>query len=101
MCCIKSISNSTGKNKKPEIITTHSTSSGGVDTSDWMTKNYSVARKSARWPFTVFNALLNIGGMNPQITDGGKHRNKITHLRFLRTLGPRPRRRPPITGIEL
>lgn len=53
---------------KPEIITAYNCIKGGLDTMDHMPENYSVARTSSRWPLTILYALMNIGGINAQIT---------------------------------
>ncbi|KAL4144046.1 hypothetical protein QTP88_006280 [Uroleucon formosanum] len=58
-----------------------------VDTMDFMSENYSVARASARWPLTIFYALMNIGGINAQIIYQENTKNKITRLQFLKALG--------------
>jgi len=47
----------------------------------------SVARKSSRWPLTVFYALLNIGEINSQIIFRQNTKNSMTLLTFLKTLG--------------
>lgn len=73
----KSIDYSTNEKKKPEIITAYNSTKGGVDTSDWMAENYSIARRSARWPLTVFYTLLNIGDINSQIIFDENTKNKI------------------------
>lgn len=73
--------------KKPDIITAYNSTKGGDNTSDWMAENYSVTRKSSRWPLTIFYALLNIGGINPQIIFRQNTKNSMTRLTFLKTLG--------------
>ncbi|XP_023228246.1 uncharacterized protein LOC111628649 [Centruroides sculpturatus] len=57
----------TGNKKKPEAITFYNATKGGVDTVDQMSGNYSVARKSQRWPLTVFYNMLNIAAINALI----------------------------------
>lgn len=44
----KIIDETTAEKKKPEIITAYNCTKGGVDTMDFMSENYSVARASAR-----------------------------------------------------
>lgn len=83
----KSIDLTTAEKKKPEIITAYNKTKGGVDTMDFMSENYTVARTSARWPLTIFYALLNIGGINSQIIYQANTNNKISRLQFLKTLG--------------
>ena len=56
-----------GHAQKPEIITFYNATKGGVDTVDEMCGTYSVARKSNRWPLTLFYFLLNVSGTNSQI----------------------------------
>jgi hypothetical protein len=56
-----------GKHFKPEIINYYNSTKGGVDTVDFMKRNYSTARNSNRWPMTIFFSLLNISGINSQI----------------------------------
>lgn len=83
----KCIDESTGNKRKPEIIQMYNATKGGVDTMDWMTENYSVARRSARWPLTLFYSILNIGGLNAQVIHSENNKAKITRLLFLKTLG--------------
>lgn len=83
----KIIDETTAEKKKPEIITAYNCTKGGVDTMDFMSENYSVARASARWPLTIFYALMNIGGINAQIIYQENTKNKITRLQFLKALG--------------
>jgi len=72
---------------KPEIIMDYNRTKSEVDTMDYMTENYTVARTSARWPLTIFYALMNIGGINSQIIYQANTKNKISRLQFLKTLG--------------
>lgn len=58
------IDQDTGEKKKPSIITFYNKTKGGVDKVDEMKARYSVSRKSARWPLTVFFTLLNIGELS-------------------------------------
>ncbi|XP_025195652.1 piggyBac transposable element-derived protein 4-like [Melanaphis sacchari] len=83
----KIIDETTAEKKKPEIITAYNCTKGGVDTMDFMSENYSVARASARWPLTIFYALMNNGGINAQIIYQENTKNKITRLQFLKALG--------------
>lgn len=59
---------------------------GGVDTMDFITENYSVARKCARWPLAKFYALLNIAGLNAMVIHKENTKEKMTRLDFLKTL---------------
>ena len=53
--------------KKPEIIQFYNSTKGGVDTVDQLCGNYSVSRRTRRWPLCVFFHLVNIAGVNGQI----------------------------------
>jgi hypothetical protein len=83
----KAIDINTGEKLKPEMITFYNSTKSGVDTMDWMTENYSVARHSARWPLIVFYSLLNIGGLNSMIVYQENTQVKKTRLEFLKSLG--------------
>lgn len=83
----KIIDETTAENKKTEIITAYNCTKRGVDTMDFMSEKYSVARASARWPLTIFYALINIGRINVQIIFQENTKNKITRLQFLKALG--------------
>ncbi|CAH2003138.1 unnamed protein product [Acanthoscelides obtectus] len=58
------IDESTGDDKKPEIITFYNLTKGGVDVSDELSSNYNVSRNSRRWPLTIFFSLLNTASIN-------------------------------------
>jgi len=79
----KAIDMNTGEKLKPEMITFYNSTKSGVDTMDWMTENYSVARHSARWPLTVFYSLLNIRGLNSMIVYQENTQVKKTRFRQL------------------
>ena len=53
--------------KKPEIIQFYNSTKGGVDTVDQLCGNYSVSRRTRRWPLCVFFHLVTIAGVNGQI----------------------------------
>ena len=53
--------------KKPQIIQFYNSTKGGVDTVDQLCGNYSVSRRTRRWPLCVFFHLVNIAGVNGQI----------------------------------
>src|SRR5215469_15705523 len=53
--------------KKPEIIHFYNSIKGGVDTVDQLCGNYSVSRRTRRWPLCIFFQLLNIAGVNGHI----------------------------------
>jgi len=83
----KAIDTNTNEARKPEIITLYNATKGAVDNMDRMTENYTVARKSFRWPLTVFYSMLNIGGVNAQIIyQENCPNNKKTRLDFLKCL---------------
>lgn len=49
---------------KPEIIHFYNSTKGGVDSLDQKCANYSVSRRTQRWPFVIFSAILNISTAN-------------------------------------
>ena len=53
--------------KKPQIIQFYNSTKGGVDRVDQLCGNYSVSRRTRRWPLCVFFHLVNIAGVNGQI----------------------------------
>lgn len=53
--------------KKPEIITFYNSTKGGVDTFDQMVHNYTVARKTRRWPLRFFFGMLDQAGINAYV----------------------------------
>lgn len=57
---------STQKNK-PEMIIDYNVTKGGVDALDQMCANYSISRRTRRWPMAVFYAILNIVGINAAV----------------------------------
>ncbi|XP_060880495.1 piggyBac transposable element-derived protein 4-like [Metopolophium dirhodum] len=52
--------------KKPEVILFYNSTKGGVDTVDQMCGNYSVSRRTRRWPLSIFFQLLNIAEVDVQ-----------------------------------
>ena len=62
--------------KKPEIIHFYNSTKGGVDTVDQLCGNYSVSRRTRRWPFCIFFHLVNIAGVNGQVLYN-KFRNSV------------------------
>ncbi|KAK9744138.1 Transposase IS4 [Popillia japonica] len=52
---------------KPEMIIDYNESKGGVDTLDKMCAAYDCARGTQRWPMVIFDALLNIAGVNSMV----------------------------------
>lgn len=49
---------------KPEIIEFYNSTKGGVDAFDQKCANYSVSRRTQRWPCVIFSAILNIASAN-------------------------------------
>lgn len=50
-----------------DIILDYNANKGGIDTVDKMCKNYSVSRRTRRWPLVILFELLNIAGIKSQI----------------------------------
>lgn len=80
------IDESTGEQKKPDMITSYNTFKGGVNTVDHMCATYDVSRNSRRWPLTVFFSLLNIAGINSQVIYLANTQTDIRRRLFLKTL---------------
>nr|XP_022908427.1 uncharacterized protein LOC111419790 [Onthophagus taurus] len=55
------------ENKKPDIITDYNNTKAGVDALDQLCANYSVSRRTRRWPMIIFYAILNIAGVNAAV----------------------------------
>lgn len=81
-----SIDVSTGDKRKPDIITFYNKTKGGVDKVDEMKQSYSVSRKSARWPLTIFFSLLNIAGINSQIVFQNNTKSNLKRREYLKNL---------------
>ena len=62
--------------KKPEIIHLYNSTKGRLDTVDQLCGNYSVSRRTRRWPLCIFFHLVNISGVNGQILYN-KTRNSV------------------------
>ncbi|KAG8233823.1 hypothetical protein J437_LFUL008045 [Ladona fulva] len=80
------IDESTKNLQKPEIITPCNKTKGGVDTCYQLCSNYSVARRTKRWPLAVFFHFLNVFAINYFIVYNSKVSNKITRRNFLKLL---------------
>ncbi|XP_063231053.1 piggyBac transposable element-derived protein 4-like [Bacillus rossius redtenbacheri] len=85
------IDESTGEQKKPEIITFYNSTKGGVDCVDERIAFYNVARNTRRWTMVIFYAMLNIAGVNaylvyrandPTSQDGKNRRTFLRKLMF-------------------
>ena len=61
--------------KKRQIIQFYNSTKGGVDTVDQHCGNYSVSRRTRRWPLCVFFHLVNIAGVNGQILFNKTHKS--------------------------
>ena len=61
---------------------------GGVDTIDQMCGNFSVSRRSTRWPMTLFFGLLNLAGINALVLYNLSNRDSPHKYRrvFLKSL---------------
>uniref|UniRef100_A0A1B6FAD5 PiggyBac transposable element-derived protein domain-containing protein n=1 Tax=Cuerna arida TaxID=1464854 RepID=A0A1B6FAD5_9HEMI len=83
------IDETTGEQRKPEIITFYNSTKGGVDTCDQLCSLYSVSRKSRRWPLVIFFCLLNTVGINAQVIHASNHNfeRRIIRRNFLEEIG--------------
>ena len=77
---------------KPVMITDYNKTKGAVDRVDQLCHNYSVQRRTKRWPLAYFYDCLNIAGINGQVVFMAKFPNweiKHPHRRriFLENLG--------------
>lgn len=59
---------------------------GEVDMVDRMKSEYSVTRKSNRWPFTIFCTLLNIATINSQIFYNASTQITVARRNFIKEL---------------
>lgn len=76
-----------GDKSKPYLLTCYNKNKGGVDTVDQMKSAYTVARRSNRWPLTIFFSLMNISGINSFIILRSNDPTVVdTRRSFLRTL---------------
>lgn len=57
----------TGENNIPDMILDYNNTKAGVDALDQLCANYSVSRRTRRWPMVIFYAILNITGVNARI----------------------------------
>uniref|UniRef100_A0A1B6MIG5 PiggyBac transposable element-derived protein domain-containing protein n=1 Tax=Graphocephala atropunctata TaxID=36148 RepID=A0A1B6MIG5_9HEMI len=76
-----------GDDMKPEMITYYNATKGGVDVVDRLKTEYCVSRISRRWPFTVFNGLLNVGAVNASIIFKANTKSDLPRRKFLMELG--------------
>ncbi|XP_071056505.1 piggyBac transposable element-derived protein 4-like [Onthophagus taurus] len=74
--------------KKPEIIEFYNSTKGGVDTFDQMAHNYTVFRKTRRWPLRYFYGMLDQAAINAFVLyNVSRNASKITRNKFLQSLG--------------
>lgn len=81
------IDENTGDALKPEMITYYNATKGGVDVVDRLKTEYCVSRTSRRWPFTVFNGMLNVGAINAFIIYKANTNTEMERRKFLMELG--------------
>lgn len=86
LCETDAIDQSTGEQKKPEVITFYNSTKSGVDTADQMCATFSVSRNTRRWPMVIFYACLNIAGINAQVISIGVGMKPLRRRIFLKTL---------------
>ncbi|XP_071055485.1 piggyBac transposable element-derived protein 4-like [Onthophagus taurus] len=74
--------------KKPEIIEFYNSTKGGVDTFDQMAHNYTVSRKTRRWPLRYFYGMLDQAAINAFVLyNVSRNASKVTRNKFLQSLG--------------
>ena len=77
---------------KPEMILEYNATKAAVDRVDQLCYNYSVQKRTKRWPLAYFYNCLNIAGINALVIFRSKHplwEEKSSHCRrkFLDNLG--------------
>ena len=73
---------------KPEIIELYNTTKSGVDSLDQKVANYTVHRRTRRWPLAIFYALLDIAGVNAHVLFTSEDSNsKVARRDFLISVG--------------
>lgn len=81
------IDEDTGSSKKPEIVTFYNCTKGGVDSCDQLCSNYSVGRRTRRWPLAVFFHFINVSALNSYVVYYKMNtREKIQRRIFLKNL---------------
>ena len=78
--------------KLPEMSKYYNRTMGGVDTLDQMTGQFTVQRRSQRWPMVVFTNMIDISGVNAYVLFTETHtdwnQNRLDRCRiFLQELG--------------
>lgn len=72
--------------QKPEIILFYNSTKGGVDTVDQMCANYTVQKRTRRWPLVIFYQLMNIAGLNSNIIFNAIHPDGQNRRIYLKNL---------------
>lgn len=73
---------------KPEIITFYNATKGGVDALDQKCANYSVARRTQRWPCVIFSAIMNISMANGHILwTAANLEKRLKRRKYIKTIG--------------
>ncbi|CAH2090789.1 unnamed protein product [Euphydryas editha] len=80
------IDESTGDQKKPEILTFYNSTKVGVDVVDELSATYNVSRNSKRWPMTIFYGILNMAAINANIIFQENASKTTKRTEFLRNL---------------
>lgn len=80
------IDESTGDNKKPDMITFYNQTKSGVDLVDKMCASFNVQRNTRRWPLVTFFSMLNISGINAQVLYAGNGNDVKKRRVFLKQL---------------
>ncbi|XP_071056421.1 piggyBac transposable element-derived protein 4-like [Onthophagus taurus] len=76
------------QSKKPEIILFYNSTKGAVDTFDQMAHNYTVARKTKRWPLRFLFGMVDQAGINAYIIFNLSTKpDKPNRKQFLNKLG--------------
>lgn len=55
------------ENQKPVIVLHYNSTKGGTDCFDWLCHSHTVISRSNRWPFRVFQGMLDIAAVNARI----------------------------------
>lgn len=77
------------ENQKPNLILFYNSNKGGTDTFDQRCRNYTVARKTNRWPLKIFYAILDHTGVNSVIlytTIAKKYEGNLDLVRLVERL---------------
>jgi len=80
--------NTNERSGKPEVIEFYNSTKGGVDSLDQKCANYSVSRRTRRWPSVVFYGLLNIACANGYVLwKGSNPEKKIRRRQYIKSVG--------------